>query len=383
MRTLSNTLSLSLVLASLVACDDGGTGGTGGAGASSSSSGGGGASAGGANTGGSDLGGASSGGASTGGGGEGATGGGNPGNFVGRCGEAPPAGATVAAPIPTYQGTCPTLEPGANTLVSSGNDREFILVLPENYDPNASYPVFFLWHWLGGSADEFLNRAEVQLAANTQNFIAVIPEKKGDIQFVWPYDKTQSQARVDEELAFFDDMLSCVASAFSVDNNCVASVGVSAGALFTGQLAHQRSTHLSSFVSLSGGTGGFAIKDWGTAEHRLPGLVLWGGSGDTCQGLLSFEDLSADLEQNRTEDGHFFVECIHNCGHSEPPFEGPQGFSKYKGMWDFILDHPYWNSPGQSIYLEQGVPADLPEWCGLGAGSAVERTGECINPSEC
>jgi predicted esterase len=382
----SFVLPLSLVgLLSVVACGDDGSSsggappGDGGGGAVAVGGSGGVASTGGADAGGAAAGGASAGGASSGGGGTG----GSSAQFVGRCGDPIPDGAPAAAPLPTYAGTCPTLTPGFNTISSSGADREFLLVLPSDYDPTVSYPVFFLWHWLGGDAQDFFTRAEVQAAADTQQFIAVLPEKKGDLLFTWPFEKTQSQARVDEELAFFDDMLACVGAGLSIDTECVSSVGVSAGALFTGQLAHSRSTHLASFVSLSGGTGGFAIRDWETAEHRLPALVLWGGSEDTCQSVLSFETLSADLEANLTEDGHFMVECIHNCGHSEPPFEGPQGFSKYKGMWDFILAHPYWVSDGLSVFETDGITPDLPEWCAIGAGNATERTGECLNPSEC
>lgn len=293
-------------------------------------------------------------------------------------------GAAEPDPPPAYSGgTCPMLASGTNTIASGGADRAFILVLPTDYDPQKSYPLFFLWHWLGGDATDFLARAEVQAAADTQSFIAVIPEKKGDLFFTWPMDATSSQARVDEELGFFDDMFSCVTQAYTVDTSCVTSVGVSAGALWTDQLAHLRSTTLASFISLSGGTGGAAIKPWEAAEHKLPGLVLWGGDTDTCQGILSFKDLSNDLETHLTADGHFFLECIHNCGHSEPPFEAPMGYSKYKGMWDFALDHPYWVTPGDSVYIEEGLPPDLPEWCAIGQGNAMERTGECIDPSQC
>lgn len=305
-------------------------------------------------------------------------------DLVGRCGDEPPMGAPVPAPPPGYSGgTCPAFAPGVNTFTSGGSDRSFILVLPSGYDPTESYPLVFLWHWLGGDANEFLQRAEVQLAADTQGFIAVIPEKKGSDLFTWPMDATSSQARVDEELGFFDDMLSCVVEAYSIDTSCVSSIGVSAGALWTSQLAHLRSTNLASFVSLSGGTGGIAIKPWQTAEHKLPGIVLWGGDTDTCQGLLSFRDLSHDLEGHLTDEGHFFLECIHNCGHSEPPFEAPMGYSKYKGMWDFVLDHPYWNGPGASVYTTDGLSPDLPEWCAIGQGNAMERTGECLDPSQC
>ncbi len=303
--------------------------------------------------------------------------------FVGRCGDPKPAGAPDPAPAPAYSGgTCPALAAGMNTIPSGGADRQFMLVLPADYDESQSYPVFFMWHWLGGSADDFFTRAEVQLAADTQHFIAVIPEKKGDVLFTWPVDTLQTPARIDEEVVFFEDMLSCVFEQFSEDAACVSSVGVSAGALWTDQLAHRRSTLLASFVSLSGGTGG-VILPWATPEHRLPGLVLWGGDTDTCQGLLSFETLSNDLETHLTTDGHFFLECIHNCGHSQPPFEGPDGFSTFKGMYDFMLDHPYWVSAGDSMYETEGLSPDLPEWCAIGQGNAMERVGECVDPSEC
>jgi hypothetical protein len=43
-----------------------------------------------------------------------------------------------------------------------------------------------------------------------------------------------------KNLAFFDDMLACVAEQFAIDENCVSSAGVSAGALFTAQLGSAR-----------------------------------------------------------------------------------------------------------------------------------------------
>lgn len=298
---------------------------------------------------------------------------------VGRCGDPVPPGAETALPPPTYSGgSCPTLASGANDL----GGRSFLLVLPTDYDATKSYPVVFLWHWLGGSAEDFFERAEAQAAADEQQFIAVIPQKKGDLLFVWPVESIQTQARVDEEARFFDDMLACVAEQYTVDINCVSSVGVSAGALWTDQLASERSERIASFVSLSGGTGG-VIRPWKPAAHKAPSLVLWGGPTDDCIGLLSFQTLSGDLENALTSEGHFFLECIHNCGHSEPPFESPPGASKYKGMWDFVKDHPYWLPPGASIYQTEGIAPDLPEWCGIGKGSATARTGQCENASEC
>jgi predicted esterase len=340
-----------------------------------------------ASTGGSSTGGASTGGSSTGGtagtaGGTGGTAGAAP-KLIGKCGDPVPAGATEASDPPKYSGTCPTLVAGENTISSSGNDRQFMLALPSNLPAGANLPVIFLWHWLGGSAQDFYDKGEIQTAVDTQHFIAVLPEKKGDVAFTWPATSLDTQAREDEELQFFDDMLACVSQQFSVDRNCVGSAGVSAGALWTDQLAGYRSQYLSSFISLSGGTGGIAVKPWHTPTHHLPGIVLWGGDTDACLNVLYFRDLSHDLEDHLTQEGDFFVECIHNCGHAEPPMDAPPGESAYAALWQFVLDHPFWTSAGQSPYLQNGLPSDMPAWCGIGKDSATPRTGECVNPSAC
>jgi hypothetical protein len=354
----------------------GGSGGKGG----TSTGGSGGTSAGG--SGGTSVGGSPTGGSagmSSGGGGAGGSGGSV--GPLGKCSDAVPSGAVEALDPPAYAGTCPTLVAGANTIQSSGNARAFLLALPSNLQPTEKPPIIFLWHWLGGDASGFLEKGEVQAAVDAQRFIAVIPEKKGDLQFVWPATNLDSQPRQAEEAKFFDDMLSCVSAQFATNKNCVSSAGVSAGALWTDQLAGLRGDYLSSFISLSGGTGGLAIKPWIPPAHKLPGIVLWGGPTDNCANLLSFEQLSHDLEDHLTQDGHFFVECVHNCGHSQPPIDGAT--STLEGIWDFVFDHPFWLGKGQSPYLTNGLPSNLPTWCGIGKGGAVPRTGECATGSQC
>jgi predicted esterase len=302
------------------------------------------------------------------------------------CGSEPPPGAPLAAAPKPYAGTCPEI-PLVSTqqdivIESSGNQRAFWVVVPENLQPDEKLPVMFLWHWLGGDAADFYERGEVQAATTEQRFIAVIPQKKGDLQFTWPYTNIDTQPRLDEELAFFDDMLSCVSAAFDVDSNCVSTVGVSAGALWSSQLVGQRDEYLSSFMSLSGGTGGLLIKPFTPPTHKMPAFVLWGGPTDNCFGVMNFVETSGDLETQLDAGGHFFLECIHNCGHSVPPFEPPAGSSKFKALWQFALDHPFWYGPGDSPY-NTDLPGDLPEWCAIGKGSATPRVGECTEEPGC
>ena len=298
----------------------------------------------------------------------------------------PVAGAR-ALPLPAYAGVCPALvaSPATTTITSSSAQRSFIVVRPTTIAPGETLPVVFLWHWLGGDAGAMASTLEVQAAANARRFIGVVPTAKGDGLFRWPFEASQTQARVDEEARFFDDMLACVAAELPVNKECVSSVGVSAGALWTSQLATLRSERLASMVSLSGGTGGF-VRNWSTTPHRLPSLVLWGGSGDVYPSqlpVMNFEKASHDLEAAMKADGHFLLECTHNCGHAVPPFDAPApggGALLFDPIWRFVLDHPYWLPASKSPYAGKALPAAYPSWCGQGAGSATPRPKSATCP---
>jgi len=298
----------------------------------------------------------------------------------GTCADEPPAGVALPAPPPTYSGgACPEIKPGMNTITSGSVQRKFLLVAPEDMDPAEELPLVFMWYWLAGDAGDFLEKADAQRAVNTMRFLAVIPEKKGDLLFTWPFLLFDSQKRLNEELQFFDDMLACISEQYNANLNCVSTVGVSAGGTWTTYLAHQRSQYLASFISLSGGAGHpddiiNPVQYWQHAAHILPALVLWGGPLDWCG--LSFAALSNYLEDYLTEDGHFFVECIHNCFHAEPPSD-EEAQTKYAFLWAFAFDHPYWLEDGKSSYLVNGLPDMFPEWCGIGDESAEIRQGEC------
>lgn len=313
------------------------------------------------------------------------------------CAETPPEGSARPAAPPGYSGgSCPTLMPGVNPMGSGGVDREFTLLVPSEIGSDERLPIVFFWHWLGGDMDDFVQRGELEAAVNQQRFIAVVPASIPTpvslypaLDLKWPYDITQSAARMEQEFVFFDDMLSCVVEQYSTNTDCVSSVGVSSGALFTDQLAAHRSRYLANFLSLSGGVGtgqgGLAdvIKPWKGAEHKLPGLVLWGGDSDNCFNLLKFKDQSQALENALEADGHFFLECVHNCGHAQPPIDSPDGMSVFAPLWQFIFDHPYWLEPGESPYIQHGLPEGFPLWCGVGKASAVQRTGVCVDDSQC
>jgi predicted esterase len=294
----------------------------------------------------------------------------------GDCRDDPPAGAMLPPPLPVYGGECPEILPGPNAIDSSGNLREFLFVAPSDLQPEERLPVVFLWHWLGGDAQSFLEDGDVQNAVDQFRFVAVIPSSKGDLLFQWPFSIIDPEPRTQEEYVFFDDMLACVAEQYNIAESCISNAGVSAGGLWTGQLGSARGDRFASIMSLSGGTGGAVIKPWNGSAHKMPAMVLWGGPMDFCV-AVDFNVTSMDLENNLQNDGHFVLECIHNCTHAAPPFEAAAGETAFAPLWKFVLSHPYWLQDGESPYLASGVPEDMPDWCGIGVGGSVPRQGEC------
>jgi predicted esterase len=318
-------------------------------------------------------------------------------SYANLCAAPRPPHATVPDQPALPAAGCPTLVPGANTITSAATQRSFLLVLPSDFRSDEQLPVLFLWHWLKGSAQDFLDKGDVQNAADQQRFIAVLPNSIGATVFGlnlntdWPFDITQSQQRMTQEFQFFDDMLACVEQQLHVNSSCVASAGVSAGALFTDQLVQARSNMLASFMSMSGGVNDTIIKPWTAVPHQLPAFVLWGGDGPPnmdgrkdilgCLGFgMDFSVASRDLEMGLVAGNQFMVECRHDCGHVEPPFDPPPGLTKYAGLWDFALNHPFYLAAGQSPYLQSGLPAGAPPWCAIGAGNSIPRNDAATCP---
>ncbi|HVV83761.1 MAG TPA: hypothetical protein VHE35_11885 [Kofleriaceae bacterium] len=306
-----------------------------------------------------------------------------------RCGDPAPPGAPMPAPLPSYSGgTCPTLVPGRNTIRSSGREREFLLVVPPPEALTQPRPLMFMWHWLNASANSVLTRGDVQNAADRLHFFAAIPESSPDlavtIPFVgsfdpqWPYLTITSDARTEQEAVFFDDMLACISQQYAIDASCVSTFGVSAGALWSAQLVQRRSTRLASALILSGGVGPatgiqqLEVKGWSPTVHKLPVLVAWGGMTDQCG--ANFQNASHNLEMGLEAGGHAIIECVHNCGHAEPPIDDPMGLQV---LYQVALDHPFWLDPGETPYAVRGLPMGMPAWCALGAGNATPRTGDC------
>src|SRR5262249_9605575 len=88
----------------------------------------------------------------------------------------PASGEAIAHPEPKRSAGCgmPAPMAGNATIDIMGTAREYILALPQGYDPNTPYKLIFAWHGLGGSAQQVASNwyGLARMADNSAIFVA-------------------------------------------------------------------------------------------------------------------------------------------------------------------------------------------------------------------
>lgn len=96
------------------------------------------------------------------------------------------SGAALAANSPGCGKTPSTMTSGTKTLTVNNKAREFIVKLPDNYDPDTPYKLIFTFHALGGSA--------TQMSTGTGAYYGLPPLANNSAIFVSPNGQTSTSA---------------------------------------------------------------------------------------------------------------------------------------------------------------------------------------------
>lgn len=115
-------------------------------------------------------------------------------------------------------------------MKSAGLDREYIVGVPQNYEPNTPYRLVFGMHPMGGSANGIRDGHwyDLQPLDTKGNTIWVAPQGYTD-GAPWRGD--------DKDHIFFDDLLKLLKSELCIDTSRVFMLGWSFGSMITNSLA--------------------------------------------------------------------------------------------------------------------------------------------------
>jgi hypothetical protein len=126
-----------------------------------------------------------------------------------------------------------TLASGKRTIMSSGQQRSYIIDVPDRYDMNKPHRLFYTSHWIGSTSE----------AVRDQDYYFLKPfaaDANESVIFVAP----QSDGRTwqEKDHALFDDILSFVKDNLCIDTTRVFATGFSFGGMITYSLSvnHQQ-----------------------------------------------------------------------------------------------------------------------------------------------
>ena len=255
---------------------------------------------------------------------------------AGPIGGAPsgPAPADLATPVPSAGcGSAPPVASGRFTVDVAGTPRDYILALPQGYDPTRPYRLVFTWHPGGGTAQQTAN-----------NYYGLRQLAQDSAIFVSPEGIDNGWANTGgRDIAFLDVMLERFQSELCIDETRIFSTGFSYGGMMSYTIACGRADVFRAIAPMSGalysgcedGDAPIAMFGFhGTTDTVVPianGVrardVVAGRNG--CQpeamavetdGCLSFQGCSA---------GHPVTWCEFNGGHMPAPQSAPR-------IWDFF-----------------------------------------------
>ncbi len=121
------------------------------------------------------------------------------------------------------------------TIESSGMQREYVLDIPDGYDPNQPYRLFLTWHWRGGNANDVVNGAG---NASRGAYYGLKERSEGTAIFVSPEGLVDNGVTGwanpgGRDIQFLKDMLDQLNSELCIDQDRIFSTGFSYGGMMS------------------------------------------------------------------------------------------------------------------------------------------------------
>ncbi|WP_431944883.1 cellulose binding domain-containing protein [Micromonospora marina] len=140
-------------------------------------------------------------------------------------------------------GKAPTLSSGTRTISSGGQNRSYILRIPDGYDRNRPYRLIFGFHWLNGSANNVASAG----------YYGLLPLSNNSTIFVAPQGIDNGWANTNgRDLTLFDDISRQVENDLCVDTSQRFALGWSYGGAMSYAVACARPNVVRAVTVISG-----------------------------------------------------------------------------------------------------------------------------------
>lgn len=166
----------------------------------------------------------------------------------------------------------------AQALVHDGQNREYILYLPNSYNGSSAVPLMLNFHGFGGSASDFLQEADMRQLAESDTFILVYPQGSCSEGYsYWNACPNGNDNKSDtDDFGFVESLINVVSSQYNIDAERVYAVGYSNG----GMMAYGLANYKSDLIAAIGSVSGAMLDCIGPTSHPMPVIHLHGTSDD-------------------------------------------------------------------------------------------------------
>ncbi|WP_255658558.1 cellulose binding domain-containing protein [Actinoplanes sp. L3-i22] len=170
--------------------------------------------------------------------------------LTGMLGATASAAPMTAAATTAGCGKAPTLTGGTRTIRSGGQDRTYVLRVPDNYDRNRPYTLMFAFHWLNGTAGDVATGGS---AGSTWAYYGQQRLSDNSAILVAPQGIDNGWANTGgRDLTLVDDLTALIEGDLCVDTSRLFALGWSYGGAMSYAVACARPSVFRAVAVLSG-----------------------------------------------------------------------------------------------------------------------------------